>query len=58
MEEKLHTPAQVAERLQVSERTVYRWIDSGELKAVKLGRLWRIQEPDLKDFLNKRSNLN
>lgn len=54
--EKLLTPAQVAERLQVTERTVYRWIDAKELKATKLGRVWRIKEEDLEAFLNKGVN--
>lgn len=33
---------EVAERLQVDEQTVRRWIKSGKLEAVKPGREWRI----------------
>jgi len=32
---------QVAERLQVTERTVYGWLRRGKLPALKLGRLRR-----------------
>jgi len=40
-----------AERLQVTERTVYGWLRRGSLPALKLGRLWRIRPEDLEDFL-------
>ena len=51
MNEKLLTPEQVAERLQVTERTVYGWLRRGKLPALKLGRLWRIRSEDLAAFL-------
>ena len=51
MNEKLLTPAQVAERLQITERTVYEWIRGGKLTALKLGRLWRIRQDELEAFL-------
>ena len=51
MNEKLLTPAQVAERLQITERTVYGWLRRGTLPALKLGRLWRIRQDDLEAFL-------
>ena len=51
MSEKLLTPTQVAERLQITERTVYEWIRGGKLTALKLGRLWRIRQDDLEAFL-------
>ena len=49
--EKLLTPEQVAERLQVTELTVYGWLRRGRLPALKLGRLWRIRQDDLEAFL-------
>lgn len=42
---------QVAERLQVSERTVHRLIASGELAATRIGRSVRISEQALKALL-------
>ena len=42
---------QVAERLQVTERTVYGWLRRGKLPALKLGRLRRIRPEDLEAFL-------
>lgn len=56
MSDKLLTPEQIAERLQVVERTVYRWLNEGRLEGVKLGRLWRVREDDLEAFLQAASN--
>ncbi|MBX3478834.1 MAG: helix-turn-helix domain-containing protein [Caulobacter sp.] len=46
--------ADVAERLSVSKKTVSRWVESGELRAHKLGAQWRISESDLATFLIQR----
>ncbi len=42
LEERFLSTEEVAERLQVDEQTVRRWIKSGKLEAVKPGREWRI----------------
>lgn len=55
MDEKLMTPAQVAERLQVTERTIYKYLSEGSLEAVKLGRVWRITEEQLREFLDRHT---
>jgi excisionase family DNA binding protein len=44
------TPA-VAEYLGVNPRTVYRLIDEGELPAYKFGRVIRLRERDVADFV-------
>lgn len=50
----LHTIRQIAAICQVSEKTVRRWIERGELVAYRLGRQWRIAVPDLENFLKLR----
>ncbi len=50
----LLTIPDVAERLQVSIKTVRRWIVSGDLPTVRLGRQIRIQPKDLDIFLRQR----
>src|SRR5690606_35291515 len=55
MSKALLTPAQVADRLQLTEQTVYDWLRSGKIEGVKLGRLWRITEEHLEDFLGALS---
>jgi excisionase family DNA binding protein len=51
VDERYLTLPEVAERLQVSRRTVYRWIKSGDLDAYQFGREYRITESALKRFL-------
>lgn len=50
-----YTPQQVAEKLQINIRTVYKWIREGKLKAIKIGDLWRISETELKRFVEDES---
>lgn len=50
---KLRTIPQVAERLQVDDKTVRRLIKGGVLKAYRLGRQLRISDDDLLAFLNR-----
>jgi len=49
----LLTVGQVAERCQVSERTVRRWIDAGDLAVIRLGRLLRVRPIDLDQLLKE-----
>ena len=56
--EKLLTIKEVAKRLRVSERSIFRYIHnkkpSKKLKAIKIG-YWRIKEKDLENFLKRNS---
>ncbi len=56
--DKYWTIDEVAEKLKVSTRTVYRWVEAGDLPVIKLtpgerGNV-RISESDLQEFLNTR----
>lgn len=52
--DKLLTPKQVANKLGVSEYTIWRYIKAGKLKAIKYTeRNFRIEEKDLIQFLKK-----
>ena len=53
--DKLLTTEQVADLLQVHPFTVLKYIKSGKIKAIKLGRVWRIRESDVERFLEERS---
>jgi excisionase family DNA binding protein len=48
---RFFTIGQVAELLEVSTRTVRRWIDAGLLVAHRVGGVVRIAEHDLRAFL-------
>ena len=47
----LLTPKQVAEALQLNIITVYSYIKTKQLVAVRLGRAYRITKEDLNNFL-------
>lgn len=49
--ERLMTPEEVAERLAITPKTVRRFLREGRLKAVKVGRLWRVRESDLLAYM-------
>lgn len=48
----------ISERLRVSDKTVRRWIEKGDLIAHKLGTRWRVSEADLALFLRTRRGAN
>ena len=48
------TVAEVADLLRVSNMTVYRLVQSGELPAVRVGRSYRIREEDMDRFVAGR----
>ncbi len=54
---QLLTAAQVAERLQLHERTVTSWLRKGYLRGFKLGKEWRVSPDDLQAFLEARANM-
>ena len=55
--DKLWTPPQVAERLQINERTVTQWLRKGHLRGFKIGKEWRVAQADLQAFLEKSANI-
>jgi excisionase family DNA binding protein len=50
-EKLLLTPEEAAERLGISRRQVYRLIGERRIRSVKIGKLRRISEVALRDFV-------
>ncbi len=48
----LFTVREVAKLLRVHQRTAYRLITGGSIKAIKIGSQWRVPESSLMDFIN------
>ena len=44
---KYYTVKEVAEIMKVSEKTVRNWIKWGRIKAIKIGRQWRIPAEEI-----------
>lgn len=49
------TTHEIAELLKVREQTVRSWIHQEELRAVKLGREFRVAVKDLEAFVNEHA---
>lgn len=49
------TTHEIAELLKVREQTVRTWIHQQELRAVKLGREFRVAVKDLEAFVNEHA---
>ena len=52
--EKFYTPEEVAEKLSVRGNTVRKWLNDGILKGLKVGRVWRIKETELQEFIKRQ----
>lgn len=49
------TVADVAQRLRVSPRTVYRFMKDGRLRGERIGRVWRFRDSDIEQMLRGES---
>lgn len=52
--DQYQTVRELADRLEVSEASVRQWIKSGELRAIHIGKGWRVASIDLERFLKAR----
>jgi excisionase family DNA binding protein len=52
-EDKYWTPEEIAERLKVNVRTVVRWITSKRLKAIRVGKQWRVPDSEIRAFVEQ-----
>ena len=57
MHETYLTPQEVADLLKVTRRTVYRWIESGELPVIRFGSAYRITDSDLEAFIRRHRTM-
>jgi excisionase family DNA binding protein len=48
------TPEEIADYLQVQPQTVWRMIRRGDLPAIRVGRVYRVQREDFDDWLKQR----
>ncbi|MFT7184277.1 MAG: excisionase family DNA binding protein [Oceanicoccus sp.] len=55
MIKRLLTPEEVADVLQLHHLTVLKYIKQKKLRALKLGRVYRIREEDLQQFFQDQA---
>lgn len=56
-DEQYYSIEEVAKTLKVAYLTVYRWIQSGKLVALKAGKQYRIKKEDLDNFLRQKGSI-
>ena len=56
-EERLMDTEEVARYLSVHLKTVMNLIESKQVKASKVGRVWRLRKRDVDEYLERRSNV-
>jgi excisionase family DNA binding protein len=56
-QDRYQTVQELADRLEVAEATVRQWIKSGALRAIDIGKGWRISDTDLERFLSARETV-
>lgn len=54
--QKFYTVKEVADMLRVSQMTIVRELDRGNLKGVRVAKNWRISEENLKNYLERNDN--
>ena len=54
-EARLLTVGEVADVMRVSNMTVYRLIKAGELRAIRVGKNYRIRRDDVERYLSERT---
>lgn len=52
--EKLLTLQQIAQKLQISETTLYKLARNGKIPAIKIGNQWRFKMEDIEKWLESQ----
>lgn len=53
---KFYTPAEIAELIGFKKRTIVRWLQTGKLRGIKIGKQWRVRHKDFAEFLEQQSH--
>ena len=56
--ESLLTPEDVAEILNIGMNSCYKLLNSGKIKAMRIGRIWKIPKRSVQDFISNETRLN
>ncbi len=57
LSEDLLTFEEFEEKLQIGRTTAYRLLQSGDIKAFKIGRYWKIPRAAVSEYISRKSNL-
>ena len=51
--QEFYTAKEISDKLKLNVMTIYRYINSGKLKAYKIGKEFRIEKQEFEEFLNR-----
>lgn len=54
--DSLFTLKETMEYLKLSRSTLYKLMEKGEIKGVKIGKVWRFKKADIDDFISRKIN--
>ena len=52
METKIFNAKEAAEYLRISKVTLYNLVDRGQIRCIRIGRIYRFSEKQIADFIN------
>jgi excisionase family DNA binding protein len=55
-EERLLSVYDICKYLGIGRDTIYKWIETKELPAYRLGRLWKFKKEEVDKWVNKNSH--
>jgi len=55
IENEYLTPAEVMELLFIGKNTFYKLVNSGELKAFRIGKLWRVKRESIEEYIRSHT---
>lgn len=50
------TPREVIDLLYIGKNTLYKLLNSGELKGFRIGKQWRVRRSELQKYISKQEN--
>lgn len=55
IENEYLTPTEVMELLFIGKNTFYKLVNSGELKAFRIGKLWRVKRESIEEYIRSHT---
>lgn len=54
--DSLLTLKEAMEYLKLSRSTFYKLMEKGEIKGIKIGKVWRFRKEDIESFITRKAN--
>ena len=54
--DSLLTLKEAMEYLKLSRSTLYKLMEKGEIKGIKIGKVWRFRKEDIESFITRKAN--